>query len=81
MNNNHLALINLFNFAILLFLYNKYVPVFKIGLAVGFFVPPNIVRNSNLTMDIGKDLSLLFYGGAGYMTLIFILIVICKFSI
>lgn len=32
-------------------------------------------------MDIGKDLSLLFYGGAGYMTLIFILIVICKYSI
>lgn len=81
MNNNHLALINLFNFAILLFLYNKYVPVFKIGLAVGFFVPPNIVRNSNSTMDIGKDLSLLFYGGAGYMTFIFILIVICKYYI
>lgn len=81
MNNNHIALINLFNFAILLFLYNKYVSVFKIGLAVGFFVPPNIVRNSNSTMDIGKDLSLLFYGGAGYMTLIFILIVICKYSI
>lgn len=32
-------------------------------------------------MDIGKDLSLLFYGGVGYMIFIFIFIVICKYYI
>lgn len=48
---------------------------------VGFFVLFNIVWNSNLIMDIGKDLSLLFYGGVGYMIFIFIFIVICKYFI
>lgn len=81
MNNNYFVLINLFNFVILLFLYNKYVFVFQIGLVVGFFVLFNIVWNSNLIMDIGKDLSLLFYGGVGYMIFIFIFIVICKYFI
>ena len=43
------------------------------GVAVGFLVPPNIVPNSENLDDIGHDLGVMFYAGAGVCTLILIL--------
>lgn len=56
------------------------------GVAIGFLVPPILVPNSDSLEQIGDDLSIMFYAGAGYMTLLFILVIfsksqICTFSL
>ena len=47
-------------------------------MAIGFLVPPILVPNSDSLDEIGNDLSIMFYAGAGYMTLLFILVIISK---
>lgn len=56
------------------------------GVAIGFLVPPILVPNSDSLEQIGDDLSIMFYAGAGYMTLLFILVIfsksqVCTFSL
>ncbi|KAJ8314731.1 hypothetical protein KUTeg_006881 [Tegillarca granosa] len=48
----------------------------QVGVAVGFLIPPVLVPNSDTLEEIGDDLSIMFYAGAGVMTLVFILILI-----
>lgn len=48
----------------------------QVGVAIGFLVPPILVPNSDSLEQIGDDLSIMFYAGAGYMTLLFILVII-----
>jgi hypothetical protein len=48
--------------------------------AIGFLVPPILVPNSESLGQIGDDLSIMFYGGAGYMTLLLILVIISKLN-
>lgn len=52
----------------------------QVGVAVGFLIPPVLVPNSDTIDEIGEDLSIMFYAGAGVMTLVFILILIGKFN-
>ncbi|KAK3096848.1 hypothetical protein FSP39_003919 [Pinctada imbricata] len=47
-----------------------------VGVALGFLIPPVIVSNSESLDDIGADLSIMFYCGAGYMSFLFILVII-----
>ncbi|XP_052712157.1 feline leukemia virus subgroup C receptor-related protein 2-like isoform X2 [Crassostrea angulata] len=49
---------------------------FQIGVAIGFLVPPIVVPNSESLDDIGSHLNIMFYAGAGFMTFLFILVVI-----
>lgn len=49
---------------------------FQIGVAIGFLVPPIVIPNSESLDDIGSHLNIMFYAGAGFMTFLFILVVI-----
>lgn len=53
----------------------------QIGVAIGFLVPPIVVPNSESLDDIGSHLTIMFYAGAGFMTFIFILVVISEFTL
>ncbi|ELT91732.1 hypothetical protein CAPTEDRAFT_119493 [Capitella teleta] len=46
----------------------------QIGCALGFLIPPQIVPYSDDLDFIGKRLSIMFYGGAAFMTLLFIIV-------
>ncbi|XP_067945950.1 heme transporter FLVCR2-like isoform X2 [Watersipora subatra] len=46
----------------------------QLGTAVGFVLPPYVVKVHEDLSITGRSLSYLFYGGAGYTTLLFILV-------
>ncbi|KAG8240220.1 hypothetical protein J437_LFUL004680, partial [Ladona fulva] len=48
----------------------------QLGIALGFLIPPMMVRNSENLEEIGHDLSIMFYTIAGLTSVIFLLIVI-----
>lgn len=50
-------------------------------MAIGFLVPPIVVPNSESLDDIGGHLNIMFYAGAGFMTFLFILVVISEFTL
>ncbi|XP_069694729.1 choline/ethanolamine transporter flvcr2a-like [Periplaneta americana] len=45
----------------------------QMGIALGFLLPPVIVENKDSIAEIGEELEVLFYGTAGFSTVIFIL--------
>ena len=63
------------------FLTGLYLSAIQLGVALGFLVPPIVVKNGETLEDIGADLSKMFYAGAGYMTFLFLLILICKYHL
>ncbi|XP_041353849.1 feline leukemia virus subgroup C receptor-related protein 2-like isoform X2 [Gigantopelta aegis] len=48
----------------------------QIGVAIGFLIPPVLVANSIDLKNIGFDLTIMFYGGAAFTTIIFIAMII-----
>lgn len=50
----------------------------QFGTALGFIIPPMLVKNHEEIALIGKELSYLFYGVAAFTTPIAILVLICK---
>ena len=53
---------------------------FQLGCAVGFFLPPLIVPNDPDISVVTARLNYMFYGGAGFMTLLFFLVIICEYN-
>lgn len=51
---------------------------FQLGIAIGFLLPPMLVKNSDNLDDIGNDLESLFYYVAIATTVLFVLILFCK---
>jgi len=47
----------------------------QVGCAAGFLIPPLLVPNSENLDDIGDDLAVMFYIGAGFTTAIFIIVI------
>jgi FLVCR family feline leukemia virus subgroup C receptor-related protein len=50
----------------------------QLGVALGFFLPPILVKDHENIDDIGADLKLMFYIVAGVCTALFIVVVIGK---
>lgn len=53
----------------------------KVGCAAGFLIPPLLVANSEDLDDIGRDLSTMFYIGAGVTTGLLLLIIVGRILI
>ena len=54
--------------------------LFQFGVALGFLIPPLLVRNHDSLEDIGTDLAKLNYLLAAGPTLVLILTIFCKYS-
>nr|CAD7409594.1 unnamed protein product [Timema cristinae] len=52
----------------------------QLGIAVGFVLPTLLVFDHVSVDDIGSDIAVMFYGIAGFTTLLLVLIVICNLS-
>jgi hypothetical protein len=50
----------------------------QLGVALGFFLPPILVKDHKNIDDIGADLKLMFYIVAGVCTALFLVVVIGK---
>ncbi|XP_059058357.1 uncharacterized MFS-type transporter C09D4.1 [Achroia grisella] len=48
----------------------------QLGVAVGFFLPPMLVRSQGTIEEIGADLQLMFYIVAGFTSVLFVLILL-----
>ncbi|KAJ9601197.1 hypothetical protein L9F63_000665, partial [Diploptera punctata] len=48
----------------------------KLGIAIGFLLPPVIVKNHDNLEAIGEDLSIMYYGMATFTTVLLVLIII-----
>ena len=57
----------------------SYAYVFQLGTAVGFVLPPYVVKIHEDLSLTGNSLGYLFYGGAAYTTLLFVLVLICEY--
>ncbi|CAG9796869.1 unnamed protein product [Diatraea saccharalis] len=51
----------------------------QLGVALGFLLPPMLVRAQGTVEEIGEDFRLMFYLVAGFTTVLFVLILLCKF--
>lgn len=51
------------------------------GVAMGFLLPPMLVRNHDDLDLVGKDLQLMFYIIAGFTSILVVLVLFCKFKI
>lgn len=51
---------------------------FQLGIAVGFLLPPMLVKNHDDLDLIGRDLQFMFYSVAGFTTILVLLVVFCK---
>lgn len=51
---------------------------FQLGIAVGFILPPKLVRNHDSLDMIGDDLKLMFYMIAGLTTVLVVLVIVCE---
>jgi hypothetical protein len=51
--------------------------LFQLGVALGFLLPPMLVRNGTLD-EIGKDLSIMFYGTGAVTAGLLLLVILCK---
>lgn len=71
---NFLTIFPSFNFVLQFFRF------FQLGIAVGFLVPPMLVKNHDDIALIGRDLQFMFYLIAGYTSVLVILVVLCKLS-
>ena len=52
--------------------------IFQVGVALGFLIPPAVVRNHERIEDIGRDLKNLYYGMAIGPTIMLCLVLFCK---
>jgi hypothetical protein len=52
--------------------------IFQVGVALGFLIPPEVVRNHDRIEDIGYDLTKLYYGMATGPTIMLFLVLFCK---
>ncbi|GBP12296.1 Feline leukemia virus subgroup C receptor-related protein 2 [Eumeta japonica] len=50
--------------------------LFQLGVALGFFLPPMLVRSQGTTEEIAKDFQLMFYLVAGFTSVLFVLILL-----
>ncbi|XP_069675450.1 choline/ethanolamine transporter flvcr2b [Periplaneta americana] len=48
----------------------------QLGIAIGFLLPPVMVKNHDNLEDIGRDLSIMYYSVAGFTTVLLVLIVL-----
>lgn len=53
----------------------------KMGVAIGFLLPPMLVRNHDDIALIGKDLQLMFYIVAGFTSILLVLVLFCKLNL
>ena len=52
----------------------------QVGVAIGFLIPPEIVKN-DINLDVvASQISYMFYGGAAVTTCLFIAVCICKYT-
>lgn len=58
---------------------NIYFIFFQLGIAIGFLLPPVIVRNHDDLDLVGQDLQLMFYLIAGFTTVLVVLVALCEF--
>ena len=49
------------------------------GAAMGFLIPPEIVKSSDDIDKLGYQLSVMMYGGAAVTTVLLILVLICAY--
>jgi hypothetical protein len=52
----------------------------QLGIAIGFLLPPLLVKNSDSLHEIGHDLSVMYYCVAGFTTALLVLIVLCEYG-
>lgn len=52
---------------------------FQLGIALGFVLPPKLVRNHDDLDMIGDDLRLMFYIIAGFTSVLVVLVVLCEY--
>lgn len=50
----------------------------QLGIAVGFLLPPMLVKNHDEIDLIGRDLQFMFYSVAGFTTILVVLVLFCK---
>jgi hypothetical protein len=50
----------------------------QLGIAVGFVLPPILVKNHDDLDLIGRDLQFMFYSVAGFTTILVVLVVFCE---
>lgn len=50
----------------------------QLGVALGFLIPPMLVKNHDDLTLVGHDLQFMFYLVAGFTTVLLILMLICK---
>ncbi|PNF35121.1 Feline leukemia virus subgroup C receptor-related protein 2 [Cryptotermes secundus] len=48
----------------------------QLGIAIGFLIPPMIVKNHDSLDEIGHDLSVMYYSVAGFTTVLLVLIIL-----
>lgn len=51
---------------------------FQLGIAVGFVLPPILVKNHDDLDLIGRDLQFMFYSVAGFTTILVVLVLFCE---
>lgn len=51
---------------------------FQLGIAVGFVLPPILVKNHADKDLIGRDLQFMFYSVAGFTTILVVLVIFCE---
>lgn len=51
---------------------------FQLGIAVGFVLPPILVKYNDDPDMMGKDLQFMFYSVAGFTTVLVVLVLFCK---
>jgi len=52
--------------------------VVQVGIALGFLIPPAVVKNHDELDDIGHDLNVLCYGYAIGPTVVLVLLLVCE---
>ena len=59
-------------------MFDTSVCVVQVGVALGFLIPPAVVKNHVQLDDIGQDLRVLCYGYAIAPTVVLVLLLVCE---
>lgn len=57
------------------------VTMFQLGIASGFLIPPLLVNSKGTSDEIQHDLFILFLGVAIFTTVLFVAIILCKYTL
>lgn len=53
----------------------------QLGVALGFLIPPMLVKNHDDLDLVGADLKFMFYSVAGFSSVLLVFIILCGFSL